>query len=272
MNRLFVAYKPSGMSSNAFLSKLKKKYKNKKAGFSGTLDPFAKGVLLIAFGQYTKLFRFLNKNPKVYKATLWFGVHSLSLDNQNIKEITHTHTFDKEKLEQIKNELLEKITYTPPAYCAKKIDGIRSYELAKKGYEVNLKPCVMEVFYTKILHYNHPFLTIEIAVSEGSYIRSYCELFARKLGINATLSSLERLSEGKFFYENEKSLNPLAFLNIKKNTIKCPQKLYNGQRIFLNDLEIQEEGSYILEEKDFFSIISIQNNQVQYYLNKVLKC
>ncbi|CAM4129463.1 tRNA pseudouridine(55) synthase TruB [Campylobacter armoricus] len=272
MNKLFVAYKPSGMSSNTFLSKLKKKYKNKKAGFSGTLDPFAKGVLLIAFGQYTKLFRFFDKNPKIYKATLWFGVHSLSLDNQNIKEITLTYTFDKEKLEQIKNELLGKITYTPPAYCAKKIDGIRSYELAKKGYEVNLKPCIMEVFYTKILHYNHPFLTIEIAVSEGSYIRSYCELFARKLGINATLSSLERLSEGKFFYENEKKLNPLAFLNIKKNTIKYPYKLYNGQKIFLDDLEFQEEGSYILEEKDFFSIISIQDNQVQYYLNKVLKC
>ncbi|EAK0823282.1 tRNA pseudouridine(55) synthase TruB [Campylobacter lari] len=272
MNKLFVAYKPSGMSSNAFLGKLKKKYKNKKAGFSGTLDPFAKGVLLIAFDQYTKLFRFFDKNPKVYKATLWLGVHSLSLDNQNIKEINLINAFDEQILKQIKNELLGKITYTPPAFCAKKIDGVRSYELAKRGFEVNLKPCVMEIFYTKILHYNHPFLTIEIAVSEGSYIRSYCELFARKLGIKATLSSLERLSEGKFFYENEKELNPLAYLNLRKNTIKYPQKLHNGQKIFLDDLEIQEEGGYILEEKDFFSIISIQDNQVQYYLNKVLKC
>lgn len=120
MNKLFVAYKPSGMSSNAFLGKLKKKYKNKKAGFSGTLDPFAKGVLLIAFDQYTKLFRFFDKNPKVYKATLWLGVHSLSLDNQNIKEINLINAFDEQILEQIKNELLGKITYTPPAFCAKK--------------------------------------------------------------------------------------------------------------------------------------------------------
>lgn len=272
MNKLFVAYKPSTISSNAFLNKIKKKYKNKKAGFSGTLDPFAKGVLLIAFGQYTKLFRFFNKSPKIYKATLWFGVKSSSLDNQNIEEIQNIKEFSTQTLNAIKNELLGEISYTPPNFCAKKIDGIRAYELAKKGLEVKLKPCVMQIFDCKILHYNHPFLSIEISVSEGAYIRSYCELFARKLGINATLSSLERLSEGEFKYENERELNVLNYLNLKKNTIKYPEKLHNGQKIFLNDLEIQEEGDYFLEEKDFFSIIGIKNKEVQYYLNKVLKC
>lgn len=272
MNKLFVAYKPNGLSSNAFLTKLKKKYKNKKAGFSGTLDPFAKGVLLIAFNQYTKLFRFFNKSPKIYKATLWLGVHSKSLDNQNIEQISLIKAFDLSKLQKIQNELLGKINYTPPAYCAKKINGIRSYELAKKGLQSNLKTTQMEIFHSKILHYNHPFLTMEISVSEGGYIRSYCELFARKLNINATLSSLERLKEGDFFYENEKELNALDYLNLRKNTIKYPQKLHNGQKIFLDDLEIQEEGCYLLEEADFFSIINIKNDQVEYYLNKVLKC
>ena len=82
MNRLFVAYKPSGIGSNLFLLKLKKKYKPKKAGFSGTLDPFAKGVLLIGFGSHTKLFRFLDKTPKKYRATLWLGAKSDSLDSE----------------------------------------------------------------------------------------------------------------------------------------------------------------------------------------------
>ncbi|MEJ2414716.1 MAG: tRNA pseudouridine(55) synthase TruB, partial [Sulfurimonas sp.] len=76
MNRLFVAYKPAGIGSNLFLSKLKRKYQVKKAGFSGTLDPFAKGVLVIGFGSHTKLFRFLNKTPKKYRATLWLGAKS----------------------------------------------------------------------------------------------------------------------------------------------------------------------------------------------------
>ena len=81
MNRLFVAYKPKGMVSNHFLSRLKRKYSDKKAGFSGTLDPFAQGVLIVAFGQFTKLFRFLKKAPKRYRATLWLGAYSPTLDS-----------------------------------------------------------------------------------------------------------------------------------------------------------------------------------------------
>ncbi|HHD83732.1 MAG TPA: tRNA pseudouridine(55) synthase TruB, partial [Campylobacteraceae bacterium] len=75
-DRLFVAYKPAGIGSNRFLSQIKRRYGIKKAGFSGTLDPFAQGVLIIAFGKYTKLFRFLKKAPKTYRATLWLGAGS----------------------------------------------------------------------------------------------------------------------------------------------------------------------------------------------------
>ena len=87
MNRLFVAYKPSGIGSNLFLSKLKRKYNNKKAGFTGTLDPFAKGVLIIGMGSHTKLFRFLDKTPKTYRATLWLGAQSESLDTELITKV-----------------------------------------------------------------------------------------------------------------------------------------------------------------------------------------
>ena len=87
MNRLFVAYKPSFVSSNRFLSSVKKRYKVKKAGFSGTLDPFAKGVLIVAFGQYTKLFRYLKKSPKRYRATLWIGAKSPTLDIEKVTRI-----------------------------------------------------------------------------------------------------------------------------------------------------------------------------------------
>lgn len=87
MNKLFVAYKPSGITSNLFLSRLKRKYDNKKAGFTGTLDPFAKGVLIIGMGSHTKLFRFLDKTPKTYRATLWLGAHSDSLDTEMIDKV-----------------------------------------------------------------------------------------------------------------------------------------------------------------------------------------
>lgn len=272
MNKIFVAFKPIELSSNAFLSNLKRKYKNKKAGYSGTLDPFAKGVLIVAFGQYTKLFRFLEKSPKTYKATLWLGVKSLSLDNKNIQKIELLKAFELKILEQIKTELLGKISYTPPQFSAKKIEGKRAYELAVKGEIARLKPCTMEIFSCEILHYTHPFLHIQISVSEGAYIRSYCELFARKLGINATLSSLERISEGKFFYNNEKSLNVIKYLNLKPNFIKDLSKLENGSKIALEELKIQDEGFYYIENEKYFSIINIKENKVKYLLNKVEKC
>ncbi|EAI5713550.1 tRNA pseudouridine(55) synthase TruB, partial [Campylobacter jejuni] len=164
------------------------------------------------------------------------------------------------------------ISYTPPQFSAKRINGTRAYELAKKGIEANLKPCQMEVFDCKILSYNHPFLNIEITVSEGAYIRSYCELFARKLGINATLSSLERIKEGKFVYNNEKSLNVLKYINLKPNFIKDLNKLENGAKIFVEELEFHDEGDYYIETEKYFSIINIKENTVKYLLNKVEKC
>lgn len=272
MNKLFVGYKPNGISSNAFLNTIKKKYKVKKAGYSGTLDPFAKGVLIIAFNQFSKLFRFLKKTPKTYKATLWLGVKSLSLDDKNITQVTTINPYNLAFLEEIKNKLLGEIEFIPPKFSAKRIQGKRAYEFAKKGQDVELKPCKMHIYECKILHYIHPFLSIELSVSEGAYIRSYCEIFAKKLGINATLSSLERIKEGEFIYNNEKSLNVLQYLNLKKNFLKDSSKLQNGLKIDIQELAYQENGTYYLEEKNFFSIINIENNKVHYILNKVAKC
>ncbi|MBZ7964619.1 tRNA pseudouridine(55) synthase TruB [Campylobacter sp. 2457A] len=272
MNRIFAAFKPAEISSNHFLNQLKKKYNNKKAGYSGTLDPFAKGVLIVAFGQYTKLFQFLKKTPKIYRATLWFGVKSLSLDNKNIQEIKTLKPFNLSALEKISEELLGLIDYFPPQFSAKKIEGKRAYEFAKKGENIALKSCTMEIFSCKILHYNHPFLSIEISVSEGSYIRSYCEIFAKKLGINATLSSLERIKEGKFVYNNEKKINVLEYLDLKPNFICDLSKLENGSKLSLDDLKYQDSGNYYIESEKYFSIININENKVKYLLNKVEKC
>ena len=87
LNKLLVVNKPIFMSSNFYLNRIKRKYKNKKAGFSGTLDPFAKGCLIVAFGQYAKLFKYLSKTPKTYKAVIWLGVKSKSLDIEEIESI-----------------------------------------------------------------------------------------------------------------------------------------------------------------------------------------
>lgn len=272
MNRLFVAYKNAELSSNAFLSLLKRRYRVKKAGYSGTLDPFAKGVLIVAFGQFTKLFRFLKKSPKIYRATLWLGVNSLSFDNKNIQNITKLSVFDLKKLERVKDELLGEIAFTPPQFSAKRIQGRRAYEFAKKGETVTLKECKMQVFSCEILHYTHPFLNLELCVSEGAYVRSYCELFAKKLDINATLSSLERVREGEFGYEFEKKLDVLEYLDLRENFLEDLGKLNNGSKIKLEELKFQDEGNYYIKNENFFCIIGIKDSKVKYLLNKVETC
>ena len=200
MNRLFVANKPINISSNRFLGQLKKKYKVKNAGFSGTLDPFASGCLIIAFGAYTKLFNYINQAPKCYEATIWLGAKSASLDNENIEKISILEPFLLKDLQNFTNQLIGEIEFTPPKYSAKHINGARAYDLARKSIDFELKTQKMQVFSAQILNYSHPFLTISLKLSQGGYARSWAELLAKKLNCDATLSALKRISEGYFFY------------------------------------------------------------------------
>jgi len=274
MNKLFVGYKPLFQSSNYFLTKIKRKYKNKKAGFSGTLDPFACGVLVIAFGQYPKLFPYLKKIPKTYQACLWLGTQSASLDLENISAIKHPEQIQKLDLSKIKTILkgLEReITYTPPIFSAKKIKGKRAYDLARSGETPVLKEEVMKVFKTKFLAYKHPFLSFEVSVSQGSYVRSFAQILCEGLKTTGSLSYLKRMNEGKFFFENEKFLNPLDFLDLKENFYKGQKEYFmDGKLLDLKDFEYQENGLYFVKFDDFFSIIEINEEKIIYKLNKVL--
>ena len=272
-DRLFVAYKPASIGSNRFLSKIKRRYGIKKAGFSGTLDPFAKGVLIIAFGKYTKLFQFLKKTPKTYRATLWLGALSETLDNEKITHVYIPKPLQKSDIENAINELTGEITYLPPKYSAKKINGIRAYSLARKGEDVNLKYITSQIHNAKLLHYKHPFVTFEITISEGGYIRSMAQILSEKLGLVGTLSALERLSEGDFIYENEASLNPLSFLDLKENFyLKNHEDLELGRKLSLKDLEFQKEGRYFVKLDKMISILKIKDDKVSYLLNGVNLC
>lgn len=270
MNRLFVANKPINISSNRFLGQLKKKYKVKNAGFSGTLDPFASGCLIIAFGAYTKLFNYINQAPKCYEATIWLGAKSASLDNENIEKISILEPFLLEDLQNFTNQLIGEIEFTPPKYSAKHINGARAYDLARKGIDFELKTQKMQVFSAQILNYSHPFLTISLKLSQGGYARSWAELLAKKLNCDATLSALKRISEGDFFYENEKALNPLDFLKLNKNEYLSDESdIALGKKLKIQNFKEQKNGLYLIAFDDFFSIIEIFNGEVKYKLNRI---
>ena len=274
MNRLFVAYKPTGVTSNHFLYSLKRKYSQKKAGFSGTLDPFAKGVLLIGMGSHTKLFRFLNKTPKVYRATLWLGAKSDSLDTEMIENVTVLDEFSYEEVEKVVKSLEGELEYEPPIFSAKRINGKRAYDLARAGVKFELNKINSTIYETKLLHYCHPYVTFEATVSEGTYIRSLGLLVAKRLGLEyGSLSALERLNEGQFFFDDEKQLDIKKSLNMKENFYKGDEEnLKYGRVLALEDLEIQEEGYYWIDSGNTIAIINIEEDKVKYELNKVSIC
>ncbi|MFW2612463.1 tRNA pseudouridine(55) synthase TruB [Aliarcobacter butzleri] len=272
LNKLLVVNKPIFMSSNFYLNRIKRKYKNKKAGFSGTLDPFAKGCLIVAFGQYAKLFKYLSKTPKTYKAVIWLGVKSKSLDIEEIESIDLIDKLDKSHIIKELNLLKGEIEYIPPKFSAKKIDGKRAYELARNGVEVELNKTNMTIFDTKFVLYNHPFITFEVTVSEGTYVRSFAQILLEKLNSFGTLSYLERLNEGEFFYENEKELNPLDFIKLPVNKyLGTDEWLEKGKKIGIDYVEKKDNGKYLILTEKFFSIIEIVDNDVKYLINKVPK-
>lgn len=271
LNKLIVVNKPMFVSSNSYLNRIKRKYKNKKAGFSGTLDPFAKGCLIVAFGQYSKLFQFLKKTPKTYRATIWLGAVSESLDIENIISINSHDILDVKLIKENLKSLEKEIEYYPPKFSAKKIDGKRAYSLAREGIDVEMKKSKMNIFSTKFISYRHPFITFEASVSEGSYIRSLAQILCESLNALGTLSYLNRLNEGEFKYENEKDLNPLDYLDVKKINYSGDKSWFElGRKISIEYLDIKEDGKYLVVFDDFFSIIEIIDNEVKYLLNRVV--
>ena len=272
INKLIVVNKPLFISSNFYLTKIKKKYKNKKAGFSGTLDPFAKGCLIVAFGQYSKLFKYLKKTPKTYKAVVWLGAQSESFDIEKVISVDLLERINEEDIKSQLNSLVGELEYIPPKFSAKKIDGVRAYELARQGHDIELDKCKMNIYNTKFISYRHPFITFETTVSEGSYIRSFAQILLEKLGTVGTLSYLERINEGAFFYDNEKDLNPLDYIDLPINRyFGTVEWLNTGKKISIDYLETKENGKYLIITDKFFSIIEIEEGDVKYLLNKVLK-
>jgi len=270
MNRLFVGYKPRGLSSRQFLDRLKRKYKCKKAGFSGTLDPFAKGALVIGFGNYTKLFNYLAKTPKRYRATLMLGAVSPTLDIEGIEHVAPIAPLSYEAVKGAVEGLEAIVEQTPPIYSAKKIEGRRAYDLARKGQEVVLKPVPIRVYQATLLHYAHPFIHFEVAVSEGSYVRSLGESVANVLGCEGALTSLERLAEGKLEFDQETFLDPLSVLTPLPNRyLKSMEDFELGRKLLASDFENPNEGCYVIAWEGYFSIIEIEGERAHYKLNKM---
>ncbi|KKP56749.1 MAG: tRNA pseudouridine synthase B [candidate division WS6 bacterium GW2011_GWF2_33_92] len=193
--------KEEGITSYDVIRKLKKILgKGFKMGHAGTLDPFATGLLIILFGKATKMMETFHTYEKTYTVC---GVFGIAIDTQDITgEVISKNETVVPKLEEI-NEIIEEkfignISQTPPAFSAKRVKGIRSYDLARKGESVELKPKDIFISNFEILSYEYPKFTLRISCSTGTYVRTLVNDLGISLNAFATAEKLRRISIGDF--------------------------------------------------------------------------
>ena len=231
-------YKPSGMSSAYSLVKIKKLLGKKvKCGHMGTLDPLASGVLPVAIGKATRLFDYLLDKVKVYEAEFTFGFETDTLDlgGKTIKEGGRVPSLDEVRAAARKQ--VGAIEQIPPAFSAKNVNGKRSYELARSGVTVELKPKTVEILSIEVSGgdsagaYN-----FKITCKGGTYIRSVCRDVAQSLGTVATMTKLARVKSGIFDINSAVRVDDLTAENLSDYLI-LPENVLDFDRITINDKE-----------------------------------
>ncbi len=182
-----------------------------KVGHTGTLDPFATGLLIVAIGrENTKKIDEFAHLPKTYAATLRLGTTSDTFDSTGtIMQYPDAKPVDLEDIKKVLQNFIGEQDQLPPMFSAKKINGQRLYKLARKGKEVKRQPNRITIFDIKFLSYSYPELIIEVSCSAGTYIRTLANDIGEQLGIGAYCSALRRTKIGEYKIEDAIELKPL---------------------------------------------------------------
>lgn len=191
-----------------YLISKKLKIKKIKVGHAGTLDPLATGLLIICTGKFTKLIETYQGQKKEYIATIKLGATTPSFDRETEEDkIFEWNHITSERLNQVLPSFMGEIDQIPPVFSAKKIDGKRSYESARKGMDVELKPNKIVIFSIEIIKFELPIVTVKIVCSKGTYIRSFARDFGIALQTGAYLMDLCRTKIGDFSVEKALGIN-----------------------------------------------------------------
>ena len=206
-------YKARGMTSFSVVRSIRYITKEKKVGHAGTLDPFAEGVLIIGTGKDTKKLTAITNDTKTYIASIKLGVLTNTLDTEGkiIKE-KEIPKIDSQRIKRILNSFLGDSMQEPPMFSAKKIDGKKLYELARKNIIVKRNPVKITIDAIELLDYNNSHITFSVTVSKGTYIRVLGKNIAEKLGTVGHLDHLIRTRVGSFLVDDSITLDNIKAL------------------------------------------------------------
>ncbi|MDB6114693.1 MAG: truB [Lacunisphaera sp.] len=191
--------KPKGLTSHDVVYHLRRKLQMKKIGHAGTLDPMATGVLVMLIGKATRISQYLMSVDKAYEGEATLGVVTDSQDAEG--EIMETRPVPELSEAQVRDTMktfLGDQYQTPPMHSAIKVDGVKLYQLARKGEVVEREPRFIRVASFELLSFALPKLTFDLHCTKGTYVRTIAHDLGQKLGCGAHLSALRRTASGKF--------------------------------------------------------------------------
>lgn len=232
---ILIIDKPAGITSHDVVARCRRILRTKRIGHTGTLDPFATGVMVILVERATRLAQFLDRDRKEYEATVRFGFETDTGDKTGELRITNyeLRDFSNDELETILKDFRGEIEQTPPMYSAKKVAGKKLYELARQGVEIERKAVKVNIYELQLIgesqftndalqdefqdlqtessnseiqNPKYKDISIRVACSAGTYIRTLAEDIGRRLETGAHLSALRRTGAGKFRIERAVTL------------------------------------------------------------------
>lgn len=264
---LLLVDKDPGMTSHDVVQRVRRIVRQKKVGHCGTLDPDATGLLVLTLGRATRLTRFFIQAPKVYQGTIRFGIGTDTFDaSGTVVAEASTEGLTQERLAAEMATLTGTYLQTPPPYCAKKVKGVRYYELARRGEEVPLEPKEVTVYsFEPTTELADDRIEFRASCSTGTYARTLAHDLGQQLGLPAHLESLRRLKIGSFEVTQAIGLEELAARMendqdvgetwIPFDEVPLPfttaiadgqqeQRLAHGQTVVLRELD-GEEGDWV---------------------------
>lgn len=190
--------KPVGPTSHDVVGAVRRALKTRQVGHTGTLDPFASGLLLVCVGAATRLAEYFAPLPKTYLATMRLGAATNTDDHtgETISTSEEWRSLSRERIEEALAAQVGEIRQVPPAFSAKKVEGQRMYDVARRGGEVDLPPVTVTVHAIRVVSVDLPDVTFEVQCGSGTYIRAIARDAGAALGVGGHLAALRRMRIG----------------------------------------------------------------------------
>ena len=208
MDKMLLVDKPKGITSFGVVERIKRKFKV-KAGHTGTLDPLATGLLVILTGKRTKDASLFLKLDKAYEVKAILGIETDTFDSEGKVLRQNDNEVTREELEGVLKEFHGDIWQIPPAFSAKKMEGRKAYQLARKGVSVDMPPKKVSIYSLELKEFQFPYFTLTCDVSSGFYVRSLVHDTGEKLGVGATVVEVRRTRVGPYHVEDAKGLQEI---------------------------------------------------------------